>query len=113
MRPHVVTVFAITGFCLSSELAAAAAQGDLWARLLGGRKHSLRPPSQNHPWGGGWGVPLAQEVPWGGRGRAQACSSHCSGNITCSLLPSQGQEHEQAPNAVPAAPQQPLCCAAE
>lgn len=27
MRPCVVTVFAITGFCLSGELAAAAAQG--------------------------------------------------------------------------------------
>ena len=103
MRPRVVTVFAITGFCLSSELAAAAAQGGLWSGLSGGRKHSLRPPISK-PSLGRWGVPFAQEGPWGGRGRAQACSRHRSGDVTCSLLPSQGRECEQAPNAGVAAP---------
>lgn len=58
MRPRVVTVFAITGFCLSSELAAAAAQGGLCSRVGGNAPFT---PSHNHPLGSGKGVPLAQE----------------------------------------------------
>lgn len=89
MRPRVVTVFAITGFCLSSKLAAAAAQGSLWSSLSSGRKRSLHHSSQNHPWGGE-GVPWVLDGLWGSRGRARACSSHHSGDGTCSSLPCQG-----------------------
>lgn len=55
------------------------------------------------------GVPFSQESPQGGRGRAQACSSHHSGDVTCSLLTCQGLEYEQAPTAAAAVPSS--CCA--
>lgn len=104
MRPRVVTVFAITGFCLSSELAAAAAQGGLCSRVGG---NALFTPSHSHLRGSGKGVPLAQEGLYGGRERPQARSSHHFEDVTCFLLPSQEKEHEHAPT-LPQQPQQLL-----
>lgn len=58
MRPCVVTVFAITGFCLSGELAAAAAQG---GRCSGVGGNALFTPISQPSLGSAEGVPLAQE----------------------------------------------------
>lgn len=111
MRPRVVTVFAITGFCLSSKLAAAAAQGSLWSGLSSGRKrapfttHLKTIPGEVRGSPGSWTVCGVAE---GEHGHAPAITV---GMVPAPRCPARGERvnrHRTLPWQPPAAAV--LCC---